>query len=372
MVARMRVATDANNDAILELIGDVPMVGNLALATRRDPDFFALYRLQRGQQTLWIDDGDRDGRIFSMGGILVRDGFLDDTAMPVGYLGDLRIRGVGRERLAFPHVYAHLFHDAVEKTGCEHYLTAIIADNTTALRALSTQNQKRAVQPHYHLLTPLDMAAVHFLRRHRPAPTPGLHVRRATVDDVPAIVALLAADHEKRPFGWRFDDGEFEHRLRAWPGYTLQQTFVVSDNKDRLIGVTTCWDAAPVKRYRVLHHGGHMLWVKRGLSLLAKLTGTAPLPDVGADFRSFSLANLSIVNDDPRVMQALVDAVYAAHVDDGYHFFAFPLYPHDPLAAGTRGFVVRRMPFHLYAVTSSQRRRSTWPTGRCGFEMALA
>lgn len=373
-IARARLAGPDDNAAILALMGDVPMQGNLALATRRDPDFFALYRLQRGTHHLWIDDGPGGGGpLVGMGGLLVRDGFLDDAAMPVGYLGDLRVRGHGRERLAFPQVYAHLFHQAIEATGCEHYLTAIIADNASALRALSpAQKQTRAVQPHYHLLTPFDMAAIHFLRRHRPAPPPGLHVRRATEADVPAIVALLARDHQRRPFGWRFDDGEFEHRLRAWPGFSLAQTFVVSDNKDQLLGVTTCWDTAAVKRYRVLRYGGQMVWVKRGLGLLSQLTGTAPLPEVGGDFRYFYLTNLSIIDDDPRVMQALVNGVYAAHVDAGYHFFAFPLYPGDPLAAGTRGFFVRRMPFHLYAVTSAQRRRSHWPAGRPGFEMALA
>lgn len=379
-ITRARIATIDDNSAILELLADVPMQGNLALATRRDPDFFALYELQRGRNVLWVDDA-ADGRLAGMGGILVRDGFLDDKAVPVGYLGDLRTRGFVRERLAFPHVYAHLFHRAVQDTGCEHYLTAILADNAAAAKALtslsassssSSSKKKRRPQPHYHLLTAFHMVNVHFLRKRTVKPTPGLSVRRAVVDDLPAITALLAADHAKRPFGWRFDDGEFEHRLAQWPGFTLNDTFLVHDDNGVLRGVCTCWDASPVKRYRVLRYGGQMLWVKRGLSLLSSLTGTAPLPAVGHDFRYFYLSNLSIVNDDPRVFQALVDAVYAAHADCGFHFFAFPLYPNDPLAAGTRGYFVRRVPFHLHAVTSSSRRRSDWPAGRPGFEMALA
>lgn len=377
-IARARVATVDDNAAILELMGDVPMQGNLALATRRDPDFFALYDLQRGSNMLWVDDAS-DGRLAGMGGILVRDGHLDGVVQPVGYLGDLRTRGFVRERLAFPQVYAHLFHRAVQETGCEYYLTAILDDNAAAAAALtsssspsSTGATKRRPQPHYHPLTAYDMANVHFLRRRVARPTPGLYVRRAVVDDLPAITALLADDHAQRPFGWRFDDGEFEHRVQHWPGFSLHETFLVHDDNGVLRGLCTCWDASTVKRYRVLRYGGQMLWVKRGLSLLSSLTGTAPLPDVGDDFRYFYLTNLSIVDDDPRVFQALVDAVYAAHVDDGFHFFCFPLYPGDPLTAGTRGYYVRRVPFHLYAVTSSEKRRSAWPTGRCGFEMALA
>lgn|GEM_PF-524829 len=374
-IARLRVATDDDNARILELMADVPMAGSLVLATRREPDFFALYRMQRGRQDLWVFDAEDGGALKGMGGFLVRDGFLDGAPTPVGYLGDLRTRGLARERLAFPQVYAHLFDRTVADTGCEHFLTGVLADNVSAIRALSsssTKSSRRAAQPHYHLLHRFDMANVHFvgrLPRRRPS---GLRVRTATIDDLPAITALLAADHRARAFGWRFDDGEFEHRLARWPGFSLEQTFCAFADDGRLVGVTTCWDAAAVKRYRVLRYAGQMVTVKRVLDVVARVSGCAPLPDPGHDFRYLYLTNLSVLDDNAAVMQALVDAIYARFARAGYHFLAFPLYEGDPLAHGTRGYVVRRVPFHLYAVTSSSRARSVWQAGRPGFEMALA
>jgi hypothetical protein len=373
-IARLRVATDNDNAAILDLMADVPMAGSLVLATRRDPDFFALYRIQRGHQRLWVF-GDDGGALKGMGGFLVRDGFLDGAPGRVGYLGDLRTRGLARERLAFPQVYAHLFARTVEETGCEHFLTGVLADNVAAIRALSSSSSKsgkRAAQPHYHLVQRFDMANVHFVGRLPRPKVRGVVVRTATVDDVAAIASLLAADHRQRPFGWRFDDGEFEHRLARWPGFALDHTFCAFADDGRLVGVTTCWDAAPVKRYRVLRYAGQMVTVKRALDVVARLSGLAPLPDAGHDFRSLYLTNLSVLDDSPVIMQALVDAIYARFARAGYHFLAFPLYEGDPLARGTKGYVVRRVPFHLYAVTSSSRARTEWQAGRPGFEMALA
>ena len=375
-ISRLRVANVDDNDRILDLMADVPMEGQLAVATRRDPDFFDLYRLQRGDHRLWVYDNDDGGPLKGMGGVLVRDGWLDQHPMKVGYLGDLRTRGFMRERLAFPHVYAHLFDQTVQQTGCEHFLTGILADNVAAIQALATsasrRTGKRQGQPHYHLLRRFDMANVHFLRRRGRRNTSGVVVRTATIDDVTAIADFLARDHQQRPFGWRFDDGEFQHRLQQWPGFTLNETYLALDDQRRIVGVTTCWDASVVKRYRVLRYGGHMVWVKRSLSWLAQLTGTAPLPDPGHDFRYFYLCNLSVVDDNPVVFQAIVDAVYRDHARAGFHFFAFPLFEGDPLAGGTRGYFVRRMPFHLYAVTASTKARSDWQQGRPGFEMALA
>lgn len=373
-VARLRTATADDNSRILDLMADVPMAGSLVLATRRDPDFFALYRMQRGTQRLWVFDDDA-GALKGMGGFLVRDGFLDGDVARVGYLGDLRTRGLARERLAFPQVYAHLFARTVEETGCEHFLTGVLADNVAAIRALSsssTRISRRAAQPHYHLLRRFDMANVHFVGRLPRPRIRGVTVRTATVDDIAAIATLLAGDHRQRPFGWRFDDGEFEHRLASWPGFALDHTFCAFADDGRLVGVTTCWDAAAVKRYRVLRYASQMVTVKRALDVVARLSGLAPLPDPGHDFRYLYLANLSVLDDNPVIMQALVDDIYARFARAGYHFLAFPLYEGDPLARGTRGYVVRRVPFHLYAVTSSSRARTEWQTGRPGFEMALA
>jgi hypothetical protein len=374
-IARLRVATDDDNDRILDLMADVPMEGGLVLATRRDPDFFGLYRMQRGHQRLFVFDDEDRGALKGMGGFLVRDGFLDGAAARVGYLGDLRTRGLARERLAFPQIYAHLFARTLDETGCEHFLTAVLAENERAIRALSsssTKSSRRAAQPHYHLLQRFDMANVHFVGRLPRRKARGVTVRTATVNDIAAITSLLAADHRQRPFGWRFDDGEFEHRLAHWPGFALDHTFCAFADDGRLVGVTTCWDAATVKRYRVVRYAGQMVTVKRALDVVARVAGCAPLPDPGHDFRYLYLTNLSVLDDHPAVMQALVDAIYARFARAGYHFLAFPLYEGDALARGTKGYVVRRVPFHLYAVTSSARARSDWQAGRPGFEMALA
>lgn len=371
-IARLRVASHADNDRILELMGDVPMEGSLAVATRRDPDFFAFYRLQRGEQRLLVFDTEDGGPLKGMGGFLIRDGYLDGGVTRVGYLGDLRTRGLIRERLAFPQVYAHLFDQIVRETGCEHFLTGVIADNARAIRALASTKAHRRPQPHYHLLHRFDMANIHFVGRLPRRRQTGVHVRTATLDDVTAITSLLAADHRQRAFGWRFDDGEFEHRLATWPGFSLDDTVCAFDDAGRLVGVTTCWDASPVKRYRVLRYAGSMVTVKRALSVVARVSGCAPLPEPGHDFRSFYLTNLSVLEDQPAIMQALVDTIYARFARNGFHFFSFPLYEGDPLAGGTKGYLVRRMPFHLYAVTSSSKARREWQGGRPGFEMALA
>ena len=370
---RLRVATTADNEQLLRVLSDVPMEGNLALAMMREPDFFALGRIQRGTaQTVLFDDG----KVEAMGSLLVRSGFIDGAVHNVGYLSDLRIRGVGPARRTFPYVFGRVVEDVMERTGCVAFLTTILESNTMALRALtagpSPSRRGRSEQPFYAPLARFEMASVHFLRRRRPQPVAGLRVRAAQDSDVAALAAFLAEDHRQRPFGWRFDDGELAHRLAHWPGFALGDTLIVQDDQGQIRGCCTVWDPRVVKRYRVLRYRSEMVWVRRGFSMLSTLFRCPALPGVGEDFRVLYLCNLSVQGDDPRIFRALLDEVYARYFDSGAHFFSFPLYQDDALAPATKGFLVRRLPFRLFAVTSGRNRRAQWPTGRPGFEMALA
>lgn len=377
-IARVRRATPADSDRLVELMAHVPMEGSLVLATRRDPDFFALYDMQRGSADAFLYD---DGNFAGMGAMLVRDGWLDGRASRVGYLGDLRIRGTGRARRAFPAVYGHFFADHVEKTGCDSFLTAVLASNALAIQSLARRKKIRAAQPYYHLMRRYEMASIQLLRRRRPRIPSGLRVDTATAADLGELTAFLDADHRGRPFGYRFDEGELEHRLGRWPGFRLDDTLVVRADEGgrggRVVGCATLWDASPVKRYRVMRYGGDMRLVKLGVAAAAKLTGCQPLPDEGQDFRSLYLTNLSVEGDNPVVLRALLERAHAIAWEREVHFFSLPLYEADgggpdPLEPALRGFMVRRLPFHLYAVTSSGRARTEWPAGRPGFELALA
>src|SRR3989442_10765707 len=83
----LRPATRADNEALLELFGAVPMTGELVIATRREPDFFALYELQRGDTECWVYE--TVGGPAALGTVLVRDGWVGGRPARVGYLGDL-------------------------------------------------------------------------------------------------------------------------------------------------------------------------------------------------------------------------------------------------------------------------------------------
>jgi len=366
---RLRLSVPADNAALLDLFGSVPMEGDLVLSTRRDPDFFSLYDIQRGIRECWVYENARGPA--GLGTVLVREGWLDGRPCRVGYLGDLRSTiSASRER-GLVRVYGDTLADAGRRHGCEHFLTAVLASNTAALQALVRRRETRASQPRYRLLRRFAMVSIQFLPAWR-AGAGRWRVRRATEEDVPAIADLLDRDHRARSFGYRYDQGEFEHRLARWPGMTLERTYLAFDPRGRLGGVTSAWDPAAVKRYRVVDYRGGMRWTRRALDATAALLGGPRMPDPGGDFRCLYLCNTSIEGDDPAILRALLGRIHAEQRRSGYHFFALCLYEGDPLAPALRGFITQRVDFHLYVVTRADLPAIDLPPGRPGFEMALA
>ncbi|HEX8440411.1 hypothetical protein [Archangium sp.] len=364
----LRRATREDNPQLLELFGAVPMQGELVLATQRAPDFFRLYEMQRGDTELWVNQVE-DG-LDGMGTILVRDGWLEGRPCRVGYLGDLRTRFSARRSRGLARFYGPVLEETAQRLGVEAFLTAVMATNAAALQALVKRRAKRVNQPHYTLLRRFAAVSVHFTRRRKPDPG-RFQVRRATAADVPAMAAMLDADHRTRPFGYRYDQGELQHRLEHWPGLSVEGCYLAFDG-GKLVGCTSAWDPEEVKRYRVLAYRGSMRWLKWGYDAMATVLRAPRLPDPGTDFRYFYLCNTSIAGEDPAILRALVEQVYADHHGKGYHFFSLYLDEGDPLSPALKGFFQRRLDFHLYAVTPASLAREHFPPGRTGFEMALA
>ncbi|WP_257451468.1 hypothetical protein [Archangium lipolyticum] len=365
----LRRANREDNARLLDLFGSVPMQGELVLTTQRSPDFFSLYDMQRGDTELWVHEVE-DG-LDGMGTILVRDGWLEGRPCRVGYLGDLRTRFSARRSRSVARFYGPVLEETAERLGVEAFLTSVMASNAAALQALVKRKANRVNQPHYTLLRRFSAVSVHFTRRRKPGRGP-IHVRRATPGDVPAMSALLDADHRARPFGYRYDQGELQHRLERWPGLSVEGSYLAFDRSGKLVGCTSVWDPEAVKRYRVLAYRGSMQWVKWGYDAMATVLRAPRLPEPGHDFRYFYLCNTSITGEDPAILRALVEHVYADHHGKGYHFFSLYMDQDDPHEGALKGFFQRRLDFHLYAVTPAGLAREHFPEGRTGFEMALA
>ncbi|HEU0298524.1 MAG TPA: GNAT family N-acetyltransferase [Longimicrobium sp.] len=366
----LRRATPADGAAMCELFARVPMEAELALSIRRDPDFAALLRLQSDDWECWV--AEEDGRVEAMASTVFRDGYLGGEIRRVGYLGDLRLSPRVQGRHLLNRLYGPTLAASMEVRGCVASLTAVIASNERALRALTAQNRRQRGMPRYTPLRDFRIRNLHLTIPRLPR-RGAFRVRRAVEADIPALAAFLDADARRRPFGQPMPETELRRRLREWPGLRIDSFYLAEDRAGALAGCLAVWDAAPVKRTVVAAYRGGMRRVKTGYDLAARLLRFPRLPDPGQELRYLYATHVAVPSDDPAVLRALLDRVYADHRRGGYVLLSCFAPEGDPLDAAYRGFRFTDLPARLFVVTPPgvEPPAECFAPGRPGFEMAL-
>jgi hypothetical protein len=369
----VRPALPEDDAACRALLAEVAMDAELSLSIRRAPTVDALYALHASAWDSWVVAGE-GGAIEGMGSALVRDGYVGGAVRPVGYLGDLRLSGRAAGRMLLERSYGPILQAARERQGCRYWLTAIIASNARARRALTVQTERaaRRGRPRYTLVREFDIRSLHLVLPRRRERSPFV-VRRASEGDVGRVAALLDADARRRPFGYPMPEGELRRRLACWPGLTIESFHLAESRSGELVGVVAPWDAAPVKQTIVAGYRGAMRRVRLAHDLAALALGRPRLPAPGGAFRYQYLTHLAVPSGDPTVLRALLDSTYHAARRERFHFLSVPAPVGDPLDAAYMGYMATNLRAQLYLVTLPD---TPVPAGlggapMPGFEMAL-
>ena len=364
-----RPADHSDNGRLNEIFKSVSMKADLHLTVERDPNFFALYDIQQCEQ--FVKAICLNGTTEGCCSILTRDGFIDGALVKTGYIGDMRFMPAMQGKGFMNQYYGQAFAEIVQESSVDCFLTAVIRSNKAALAALVKRSDKFPDKPVYTPLRNFRIESVQFTTRKKPRPS-DFTVRTATSDDIDQIVTFFGNDQQHRPFGYVFDRDLLQFRLAHWPEFRIENFYLAFDD-NTLVGMTAPWDAYSLKRFRVLGYHNTMRWMKIGYNAAAKLTGFEPLPQVGQTFRYFYLTHTSIPSENPDIMAALVDRVYADYYGKGFHFFTLYVDENDPLKPAIDRFRRTGLPATLYTVSPPD---TEWATtdfgpGRIGFEMAL-
>ena len=332
----------------------------------------ALYALHARDWSEWVVE--RDGVIAGTGSVLVRDGWLDGRRVPVGYLGDLRLARSVQGRQLLDRFYAPILKGARDEWGCEYFLTAIIASNATARRALVVRTERADARgrPRYELLREFDIRSIQLVLPLLPERS-AWRVRSATHDDIEAIARLLDADGRARPFGYAINAAELRRRLASWPGLTPESFLVATRADGTVVGTLALWDAAPVKQTVVASYAGSMRRVRLVHDALAVALGHPRLPAPGSPFRYVYATHVAVPDAEPSVLRALLRAAYERARDAGYHFISVCAPVGDSNDAAYRGMLVTNLRAELHLVMLPDVARLSIPAGgpMPGFEMAL-
>lgn len=367
----VRVATEADNAALCDVVRRVHLRSKLDVTQERDPDFFALPRMHHGDAAVYVAENP-DGFVGGCGTVVTRPGWVDGRQTTVGYLSDLRAVPGFRGARVLPKAYHAALERAREEHGAEVFYTVIFDDNELAKRALlGFRKRERKGQPVYREMTPFNMTSVQFFL---PCRKPRNKVRRASAEDLDRLHAFLERKSRLRTMGEVLTSERFARRLDEWPDFSIESFWLALDRDGDIVGTLAPWNTHSFKRTRVLGYYDEMLRTKRLFNLGAPVLGYPPLPEPGKCLDFCWLSHLEIERDDPYILKDLLRAVYREHRKERLHFLSAMIPRGSPLEHAFKGFVVNRTPMTVYSVTlpSSAYAGRELTTSSPGFEMALS
>lgn len=338
------------HDAALCRLSGVPMDGAIRIALQRHPSYLDAAAVEGEFRQILIAVERAGGRIVATGSRSVRSRYVNGTSQPVGYLSALRCLEAHRRQTLLARGYAFL-RRLHEDGRAALYVTAIAADNATAMRALTT---RRCGLPAYEGAGGYTTLVLPARRRRRIRLPSGLSIRTATTDDLGRLVAFTRRACATRQFAPRYARSDFFGPEGTFRDLRAEDVRLAL-RSGRLVGTLASWDQCGFKQTVVHGYAGALRWLRPGYNAWAGMRGRPRLPAAGTSIPHRVLALPLVEGDDPEIFRALVETTLDDHArraarEPGCRLTLLGLHEDDPLLSAVRAYGRRTYETRLFVV----------------------
>ena len=342
-----RDATAADNDALLDLAAACETHGAVTLRVEREPDFFALNRLERDGWRVGVVNGLTVRSVAGCVSVSPRLVYLDGTRRMTAYAGDFKVHPAHRGGAAGDVLTSWACNAAREWGGDDiPGVLTVLAGNAPMER----RSEGPRGLPVFSRFATLRSHAIPFVWS-RPLDTVAPRISVATEGDIEEMAELWARVAPDRQFAPVHDAASLERWILSTPGLGVEAFRVARDRQGRIAGFLAAWDQSAFRQVRVSDYPRRLALMRVGINALRPVTRAASLPDVGDELRWLTAANVCVPSNAPGVLRALVLSVYAEMRTRGYTCLNIGLDVRDPLSAALDGLMAQPTDIHAYITT---------------------
>ena len=342
----VREARPCDNAALLELAMSCPMEGDIALAISREPDFFALNRLEGCAWRIGV--AEVDGQIVGCVMAAARDTYLHGREARTLYAGDLKVR---------PRFRGAGVADALTEWACGALteiggpdlptLITVLAGN----RAMERRTSRRDGALTYSRFATIRAFSIPLLWSRSVDTDAALTVSPACRSDIAEMAALWRRVAPGRQFAPVFDAGALDGWIATAPGLSIDDYRVARTRDGRIAGFVAWWDQSTFKQSRVLRYSPRLAVVRAAVNGLAAISRGVRLPNVGQPLRYRTALHVCVPAGDPNVLHALLRTSCAELRARRYAFATIGLDVRDPLCAALKGLGAQPTDVNAYVLT---------------------
>ena len=325
------IATPANDAEIRNLLGKNPVPGAVSIAYLRGPSYMESLKVE-GKFSETVTGRDTDsGLLIGLGTRSVKNCFINGRESPIGYLGSLRLIKEYRGSNYLARGYREL--KRLHQEGrVKLYLTTIIESNKGA-RAILTSG--RAGLPAYNDYGRFCSMAISLRQKFRPRLPPGLAIRPADSEDIPAIIDFWRREGPEKQFFPEYLERDFE------PGGLLRglkaEDILLAFQNGILAGTVGAWNQQSFRQSRVMAYNPWLGAFRPVYNSIARVIGFPSLPQTGIDLDYFNLSVVCIRNNDRQIFASLLSDLLSKNRGE-HDFMMAGMHESDPLLADLKRY----------------------------------
>ena len=356
----VRWATRDDDAALRCLCRRTPMHGPISYCLEREPNFFALTRLQgdHGGRVAVIDAGTE---IAAMAMMAPFRAWVGGAEQRCAYVGDLKVAPEHRSKGLAGRVVRFLAQE-LQRQDIDRMVFLVLAGNPATGLIDNSQGplEVRKLRTVRNFLVPFGASM---------GSQPDAVVGRATPDSTAEMIALWNRVQLRRAFAPVLDEQLLLHWLQGLRG--LEDSRLVRRN-GRLTGFCAVWDASAIKQIRLLRLSLGMRAATGLFNVLAALRGRPRFPRLGQTLRGLYVCH--VCAESAEDLAALLVDVHNQYREGGSLYFDLALDREDPLRAALSAFRPLTADFELHDARIPMGRPASASPGRddCAyFDMSL-
>lgn len=341
----VREATANDNRGLLALAASCSMHGDISLRIQREPDFFALNRLEGRDSKVWVVDG--PDRIAGCVATSFRNAYIAGRASVTGYVGDLKVHPVHRNTVAADELSHHAgaVMDALPD-GAPTLIT-VLAGN----RAMEKRLPGPRGVPAFEWLAAIRSHSIPILWKRKLNDHSTTRIEQAKWNDLDQMIRLWSRVAPSRQFAPIFGADSLAAWIRLAPGLDISSYLVARSCAGEIVGFLALWDQSSFKQMYVEKYSRQMSIVAAINNAIAPRIGGARLAKPGEEMKYRTAVHVCVPSDAPEVLHSLLVAGHNQMRHSGCAFFNVGLDVADPLSVATRGLFAQPTDIHAYVTT---------------------
>lgn len=338
----IRMATAADNAAILSLIGAPQPSNGVQFAFERVPDYFKSALVSHQNPHTLVVERRSDKEVVAMVNLGWREVFVDGQAQAIRYGSDLRIA----EAYQGSRVLIYINRAVRECIQDSWYQSVILEENDKSRGALEGG---RAGLP---LFKPMGGIITYTITgRKKPLNVLTSQIRTATAADIPAMnlfVKRMAAYYQFLPV---YNFWDLEAGLPYFNGLRINDFLLLMDDDNQILGLVGLWNQKSFKQTRVVDYSRSVALFRPFYNIWSTLTGRFVLPAKGNTFDYLSLHSPLTAPNDSETFRELLHRAWLLAGQRGSRAVTLTLAESDPRTKVLEDF--RTIPLKAYQYTAA-------------------